>query len=131
MAELVQLSFSPKTEFLSDIMITAFDADYGGCNYWSAFSHDLVTEASEWRSLYISEIGDRDPDEDELPIHKVDLDVITLGLNRAVKHAEKNGFTTTMGYLRRGILEEDGGEIDSILADTIVQLGLFDEIRYG
>lgn len=39
--------------------------------------------------------------------------------------------SSTAGYIASGLREDDGGDIDAEAADCIVQVAMFDEIRYG
>lgn len=121
-----------ESDFLSDILITAFDGGYGGCWYWcepAMPAHQggwlTVNEAKEWQSVTILETGDGDVS----VAHVVDWEVVAKGLQWVVDKATTgNHLPTTLS----AVLSGDAGDIDATAADMIVQMGLFDgEVRYG
>lgn len=151
----------PRTEdradFLASIAVTAAE---GGIGYWSviegpyrwAFVGDdpATTPAPEgWDgtradvAYTIVECGD-EAVTDESPRFEVTLDTIAKGL-RMIREAKATGEEswgtewTTVKYLSVGARsmimraerERDAGEIDSSLADVIVQVATLGEVRYG
>ena len=117
-----------REEFLSDVMITAFDANYGGCWYWSRPADrvdswaDITDNPNVWRRVFIDV-----HDDEESVLHVVDHTILARGM-QAVLDAARDG-----NYLELAaqILAQEGGDIDADAADIIVQYGLFGEVVYG
>ncbi|WKW85548.1 hypothetical protein SEA_REYNAULD_96 [Rhodococcus phage Reynauld] len=135
----LRLSFDP--EFLSDVLTTAIE---GGINYWAhvsgiqaerdRFGNDLNASASIAEKECEGTDGTR-------PRHNITLQTIAVGLSMVLKQAREvriadgaDHTRSTLGYLERlaeYILAADAGMIDAGDADTIVQLGLFGEVKFG
>ena len=119
-------------DFLSDIMITAFDATYGGAWYWCKpnrrkepwLTTNGAAEASEtvWYKVEILECEDvNDPDAVEWT---VDFDVLKKGIHLMLDKAMSE-------HLYTAVVEQDCSNIDAEIAEMVVQCGLFDGIIYG
>lgn len=130
----VNIEVSLSEEFLSDILIIAFDGQYGGCWYWAQAAYPaegerkwLVTNGEtdimkqRWLSARIEDFGKQ-----WVVDHKVLADGIRRLLDGTVKVNDE-----IVGAVMRAVREGDAGEIDSEAADCIVQAGVFDELIYG
>jgi hypothetical protein len=123
----------PSETFLDDIVVTALE---GGIGYWSTcfwYKPSTATAA----------IAELETEEELL----IDRNVVETGIRRIVAAAppyfQPNGIEKTQcadvpflwEYVRsnvvQAILSDDCGEIDADIADCIVQVGLFNEVRYG
>lgn len=116
-------------EFISDVLTTAFDGNYGACWYWAEPIPGggwHIDGDGTWRSV---EILDREDDDGSQGPSTVDRDVIEKGI-QAILDGELIADYIKQ-YVVRGVLGDDAGEIDAEAADAIVQVGLFDEIVYG
>lgn len=122
-----------REEFLADILTTALE---GGIGYWS--------EATEyrWEGLahkdYYAVIVDAEADgeDEDFPESRIDIDVIAKGI-ATIKgfDYQPNYFGDGGAYWREFLLADrtngEDGDYDAIVADWIVQAGLFGEIIYG
>ena len=136
-------------EFLSDLMITAFDGQYGGCWFW-ATSQEIALgpwletneEADRWLSAKIqkedelelwAEARDNNPKaEGTAKVWHVTHQTLVLGMQRILdKNEADGGYYGTSATIRGGVAEDDAGDIDANIADSIVQMGLFGEEIYG
>lgn len=118
-----------RDEFLRDVFVTACE---GGINYWA-----FVQEYS-WSDLdrYYARILDA---EDEYVVNRA---LINRGLRRIHRAAERppvEGKRTSVPYLSHSTARRisqmlrvrDAGELDADDADVVVQVGLFNEVRYA
>lgn len=144
-----------RADFLASIAVTAAE---GGIGYWSmivseyrwAFPEMKQRETDEAVEVAdvtytIAEFGDEGVT-DESPRFEITLDTIARGL-RLIREAKVldaeteswRGLQTSVKFLsigtRKAIMaaerEGDAGEIDSSLADVIVQVATLGEVRYG
>lgn len=118
-------------EFLSDILVTAFDAHYGGCWYWAAPapppSPGWETGDTFWHAVNI-EIRYEDPGPKfaHVPFpYRVTHDTVRKGLQWILDHP------TRQDRLVGAILAQDAGELDAPDCDLIVQAGIFGDVVYG
>jgi hypothetical protein len=123
----VVVSIDLPSEFLSDILITAFDGSYGGCWYWATPAMDgwLVTDDTRdelghrlWWSVYVAEREDNSGNQ-----WLVTRGTVLLGIQRAIEDAYPGVADAVIG--------KDAGDIDAELADIIVQYGVFGKLVYG
>lgn len=124
-------------QFVSDVLVTAFDGSVGGCWYWADVPHDawLYVEKSPvdmiedlWTRVIIKE---QEPDEESRgQEYTVDAKTIEGGI-QAILDGSVEISIDLMAMLMTGVLHDDTGEIDAEVADCIVQAGLFGEVRYG
>lgn len=131
-------------EFLSSIMITAFDGTYGGS--WSWAAPNPGAEAGSWLTvkeegalgsdqpwLAVSildnvELEDwmatREPDDpDKVKVYNVTHAVLAKGLQGVIDAGSDN--------IQQAIFDDDAGMIDANGADWIVQMGLFGKLVYS
>lgn len=132
-----------RAEFLADILTTAVE---GGINDWAAVSK------YKWQDLdhadYFAIVHEVDPDEGieendngyAIRGLRLDIDVIAKGIGvikswKKEKDFEPNYFGDGGAYWREFLLADrtngEDGDYDAIVADWIVQAGLFGEIVYG
>lgn len=111
-------------DFLSSILITAFDGNYGGSWYWATPAMDdwlkISDDGSEWLSVYITEREDSSGNQ---------WMVTQGGILYALQYMLDNGKmdSDTLTAIREG----DAGYIDADQADAIVQYCVFGELVYG
>lgn len=143
----------PKTnmardEFYFSIFVTALE---GGIGYWSkaekyhwALDKDKreVTGNEDLKGFYadvIDFVEHDDPEEwedrEKTPRLHIDRSVIVKGINALARGTATWGGQplSDKGKARYAKLLADleGGDVDSDLADNIVQAGLFGDVRYG
>lgn len=127
-----QITKTLSDEFLSDVLITAFDGDLGACWYWAqpAQDHWLQTVAvpnTRQRLWLHVAIAERDePNKGRM----VDENVLAQGI-RLLLVGKVGIRSDLLEHLKTGVWEGDAGEIDAEVADCIVQAGLFGQIVYG
>lgn len=130
----IRVELTLKEDFLSDILITAFDGGYGGCWYWADTPRDdtsnYVIDGADldaiWRSVRITEQGGPNDDDNPGPFI-VDHAVLAKGIARIMSGEAGLSVDEVHG----AVIESDAGQIDSDLADCIVQEGLFGKQVYG
>jgi hypothetical protein len=117
-------------EFVSNILITAFDANYGGCWSWAAPAGDdwLLTEKTDADETRWTEVMITDKEEQEYPpvVHVVTDEQIALGLTKMIELGGEWA-RDAFGW----ISDQEDADIDAEDANNIVQLGLFNELVYG
>lgn len=122
-------------EFLGDIMVTAFDGQYGGCWYWASpntrdgewlIVNDEGAKASDqiWLEARIQD--NEDPDEQWMVNH----DVLAKGIERILDGTVEVG-RELLGSISQAVQDTDNADIDALGADLIVQAGLFSEQVYA
>lgn len=125
-------------EFLRDIFITALE---GGIGYWSTASKyrpGSSEDGTDWFATITDTVDGGD--------YRIDINTVLAGLGAICEARgpfyDPNGARTNcedVPYLTRYVHDSilsavktlDAGEIDSDLADTIVQVGLFGKAIYG
>lgn len=106
--------------FLSDIMVTAFDGDYGGSLFWADVESYQI-QADHWEWVIVA-----DKYEDTEPPRKVTHETLTLGMQRILDMPDGR-----YEGLKERIQELDAGSLDANDADSIVQFGLFEKEVYA
>lgn len=120
------------TEFLSDILTTAFDADFGGCWYWAepyAKKGDddpwhIDADGNTWLSVTVAE---KEASGDRRKAKRVDHAMLVQG----IKKLFEPGILPGRGDIRSAVQNLDAGHIDADAADVLVQLGFFGTTVYG
>lgn len=129
----LKLAVDVPENVLSDLMITAFDGDYGGCWHWSEPYGDdwLVTKPtginSDWVQATVLDNNDEDEDISSR-VYKVDWSILVLGMQRIIDEDKKHPLIEAIA---EAIFNDNAGGIDSGQVDTIVQYGLFMEEVYS
>lgn len=115
-------------EFVSDVLIVAFDGSLGACWYWSkpAPTQWLAVVDDKWKQVLITEPESNEPNK----VLLVDESVVQRGIQLLIEH--KVGINNDLFvHLMTAVLEGDAGEVDADVADCIIQAGLFGQIVYG
>lgn len=108
---------------IDDIMVTALD---GGINYWCRKAEVVGEYLGEYASDQISRGGSLILYDAESSDHwELNLEELLNGIQKAI---EDNWFSDYDWYVDG---ELDCCQIDAEVADTIVQLALFDDIVFG
>ena len=138
-------SYEVDDEFIGDVLVTAFDGDYGACWYW-ALAEDCedmtpagvdVNEDTKdyiggpwWTAVrFTKPPSEDDPPESEPTTVVIDKDLVVRGME-LVLTGQHTG-PQIVGWLRQSVEENDAGMVDADVADCIVQCGLFGEVVYG
>lgn len=129
----ITLTVELREGFISDVLITAFDGNYGGCWYWAEpgdlYDNSWLTVAgNQWKSVAIKDIYEDGPDPQD---KVVDVTVVAEGIRLALSQTGPKVSDAIRKAIYLAVVNEDAGEVDSDCADVIVQLGLFGEIVYG
>jgi hypothetical protein len=129
MKRLISVSHEISDEFISDILITAFDGGVGACWYWAVPAPSprngrwLYTSGELWESVLVREY------ENDIDIF-VTHTVVAMGLRKILdRQVEINA--GLLGHIAAGVAENDAGEIDALCADVIIQAGVFGKVVYG
>ena len=125
----VTIELNITEEFLSDILVGAFDGAYGACWYWAQprskdGAHPFKVDGDLWRSVTIIE------KESSGEIYKSGV-VDYERLLRGIKKLFEPGVLPKRSDVRNAILQNDGGQLDAEGFDIIVQLAFFGELVYG
>ena len=130
----VTIKMEVTDQHCADIMCTALE---GGIGYWAQARNikrcNLPEDAAHGLRSYEScEIAEASDDESgygwKNPL-KLNWEVIRNGIERIMLNPEYARMGA--GILRDIVSDEMGCYIDAGVADCIVQMGLFNEVRYG
>lgn len=113
-----------RTDFLANILVTIVE---GGSEYWADFREYEWTDGAYYMMLGAS-VQMLDREEPESGWKDISLDTIALGLGAIKRSPEK--VAASKGILEAN-RENEAGNIDSNLADDIIQMALFGELVYG
>lgn len=119
-----------RTEFLSDILITAT----GGISYWAEVTgtEDLVDKARSGTAIQSISLKDH---EDSSKTHTITLDDVARGLallSSGTLNYSNMGYSETPARLRAlDKTDGDDSDYDASDADAIVQAAIFGKIVYG
>jgi hypothetical protein len=125
-----------RTEFLSGVLSTALE---GGIGYWSVASQikregDYPHGDWEYRAATLTECGDDDDwcsqKDEKCQGHLVDLDGVARGI-AALLSSKREYRYRHHKLLAEANRENDAGEIDSDIADDIVQWAALGNLVYG
>jgi hypothetical protein len=123
-----------RTEFLSGVLSTALE---GGVGYWSVADAiervgDYPNGDWEYASVTLTENGDGDnwcsQRDEECQGHQVDLDTIARGIAGLLGRDPRYRHHKLLAEANR---ENDACDIDSDIADDIVQYGIFGSLVYA
>ena len=122
-------------QFLFDIM-TTFVESY--CTWGITYNVERAADLSVISFAIKDREHDEYPDEDgeeEFDPQRVDKYTIINGIQRLLGLGEVKPLLApnsySMPYLVRAVLEEDAGDVDTIVADDIVQAAILNEIRFS
>ena len=136
----IPVSLAP--DFMGDILVTAFDGQYGGCWYWAGSGSkpwpEIQKDSASWATVYIT----FDPADCPTPGQteqyrkdmknggvRVGLEEISVGIARIL--ASDDYSDGLKARIREACMESDAGEIDADDADCIVQEALFGKQIYS
>lgn len=124
----MQLNIEIKKEisssFIDGIFATAIE---GGINYWCVSAHTTENEKGEIVSAVFAE---DEPQDENKPTFTVTSEGILEALKKLCERTVKVR-SDIHDDVMRAIMEDDAGQIDSDLADTIIQIACFNELVYG
>ncbi len=113
-----------RTDFLANIIVTVVE---GGSEFWADFREYEWTDGAYYMMLGAS-VQMLDREEPESGWKDVTLDTIAHGIGLIKKNPEKVARAIEILDASR---ENEAGNIDSNLADDIIQMALFGELVYG
>lgn len=130
---------------LSAILITAFDGSYGPCWQWFdgirvhiSSERTVGAKGEEWYWVKVVELDDAGElnldDEGNMKVHKVDYAMLAKGIQLILDKESlpgTEGWVETQKIIVQAICDDDGSDIDSDLADTIVQFSIFGKLVFG
>ena len=117
-----------RKNFLASVLVTAVE---GGIDYWADVGN--YTWAQDDRgnltgaSVEVKERDERELTDKWIPI---DLKIIAAGIS-SIKSGKVNMNPKIVGYVTMSDVENDASEVDSEVADCIVQAALFGQLVYG
>ena len=117
-----------RRSFLADVIVTAVE---GGIDYWAYtrnYTFEYADNLKKDRDLAFASAEVRANDKPEW--HELSPDVVEAGITELLAGTIKL-HRSLRAILWTANMENDGGEIDSELADCIVQAALLGEIIYG
>lgn len=117
-----------RNQFLCDVFTTAFE---GGVNYWADVQAYRWQDREADGTFYGWLVDSEDEDAEAV---KVDIAVIARGFGKFFQWVVDRGFGKDHYYwqaIEANSTNGDDGDYDAIVADIIVQLGLFGEVVYG
>ncbi len=135
----ITLTIDLDEDFMSDVLITAFDGDLGACWYWASPANDgwLSTSGTgtwgtgkHWKQCAVVDALGSDGPRIEWPVYLVDDKVIAKGIQQLIsREAPVNN--SIRESIAAAVASGDAGDIDADAADVIVQVGLFGQVVYG
>lgn len=119
----IDREFSSKT--LGDILVTAFDGDYGGSWYWAEPAEEnwLKTQGDEWSSVHVKE---QESSTEQERTFVITHETVLKGIQKLFEPEVLPGRSD----IRKELLDETPAP-DADQSDVIIQLGLFGEVIYG
>lgn len=123
--------------FLSELLVTAFDGHYGACWYWCEHVNtDVIGRGQrlaqgDHEDIWVSVTVDDTMNVDEAgngSRYKVDYDILMRGLRHVMENPDVGD--KLRDFVQTALREGDTGLLDAGLADRIVQLGLFAAVPY-
>lgn len=136
----IPVSLAP--DFLGDILVTAFDGQYGGCWYWAGSGEkpwpEIQKDSANWETVYIKFDVEDCPTEAQIAQYvkdiatggvKVGVEEISVGIARILTSEDYSD--GLKARVREACVESDAGEIDANDADCIVQEALFGKQVYA
>jgi hypothetical protein len=129
---------------LDNIMVTAFDGDYGGCWHWAEpyltdSEDDYIkiapldmSDSPAWIEARIR--GKEQGVHDLMPnFWVVSWETIRAGMQKIIDgdFSGHEALRRLQGYIQEAVIEDDGSLLDANAVDTIIQYGLFDNEIYS
>ncbi|QOC56611.1 hypothetical protein SEA_BITESIZE_41 [Gordonia phage BiteSize] len=143
----INLDWELTEEFVGDVLVTAFDGQYGGSLFWASWSNRTVSlekiegpnfTADVWTAAWITfDVEESCDDKPHMKMIysqameagglKIDSDMIAAGISGLLAKAGP----TTRRTVLEAIVSNDAGDIDANIADSIVQYAIFGEEVYA
>lgn len=117
-------------EILGAVLVTAFDGNYGGCNYWAETeltATKKVNGETMWLQLKLEESESKTVGE-SVPYVLVDFNTVQLGMQRILD--DPAGPLRWKDWIGDAIFNADAGVIDASLANAIIQYALYGDMVY-
>lgn len=135
-------------DFVGDILVTAFDGNYGGSLFWANWSRradalQTITNRPDhtgfldvWEAVWIKFNVEESCSGMMKRVYeammtkgglKIDADMVAAGIMVAMS----KGSASIQKSLLLALAEQDASSIDSGLADSIIQFAVFGEQVYG
>ena len=129
MTNRITLTHEVSDEFVRDVMTNIIES--GSTSYWGSYRRLRRDDQSEVVSFEIAEDESVDDSDDPSDIewHLFERKDVVRGINAALADGHLADYIR--GYLVRGVIEDDAGEIDGEACDVIVQIAVLGEIVYG
>jgi hypothetical protein len=126
------MTMTEREQFLSDVLVTAVE---GGINYWAAVSDYSFTDADGNdvpATVKVHEMIDVGGGYEEVgvPITTKEIDAAIkriMNLEDDIKYLGNY----TRSLVLQASMENDAGDIDADIADTIMQIAVLGEVVYG
>ena len=119
----VEVEFEVTPDMVDQILVTAFDGNYGGSLYWAEVLELKKEDHPYGRSAMWSVIMIQDMEDGEK--HWVDKERLARGLKLYIEND-----MISEGHLADTI-NSIATDFDANDADIIVQMSIFEEVRYG
>jgi hypothetical protein len=115
-------------QFLMDILTTALE---GGIGYWSQVGYEREEDMDTLNVVQIGPFYDAEDPKVLLSADLVGVGTIADALQAMVDPNNSRISDWLRSVLLTAISTDDAGDIDTDLADVIVQYAVFEEVRYG
>ncbi|AWY06146.1 hypothetical protein PBI_SUZY_41 [Gordonia phage Suzy] len=140
----IEFPMELSNELLDSILVTAFDGDVGGSNYWLAGAEVSIDRKdtggpysyTRWVAVDIkyTDSGSEEPEDEDDELHefRLDAEAIARGLRTVIKRKREDGKPSDRAkHVLEALVTNDGGMIDADDADLIVQYAVFGKAVFG
>ena len=117
---------SDREQFIFDVFVTALEGDVALWANIETYRWSAAEDTGDLGNLTASVVAE---DTDE--VHVVNAHVIRKGLAYALTRDVRYLSAKTRDVIARASRANDASEIDADIADVVVQIGLFGEVRYS
>ncbi|UVK63849.1 hypothetical protein SEA_LILYPAD_45 [Gordonia phage LilyPad] len=128
--------------FLDGVLVTAFDGDLGGSNYWlydvDVFYNNINAPGSSrlWEAVEVKYLdsGSQVADEEDDELHEFTLDAESMAKGYALvlaRKTEDGSPSRRSAHFLEALVTNDAGMIDADDADLIVQYAVFGKAVFG
>lgn len=112
-------------EFARDVLTTA---RWGSIDYWAYIEHTYYQRDTD--QVAQIKVTEHDDHNDAIAVHMITEQTVEQGIQRALSRPSPT-HEALRGCIYASVIEAYAGHIGADEADVIVQLGLFNEVRYG
>jgi len=120
-------------EFYSSIIVTGIESGYVNWGLIEKYNSGYNYSTNEWHEAYVELYMD-DPEYAVIPVTDgkvmVDIPLVRKALNKIINGDIKIN-PNLRDLCKEAKAEWDGGILDAIACDVIIQVAVFDEIVYG